>query len=150
MSSQIASHATVFFLSYLAFFVAVVSGLLFLVEEEGLKRKDPRILRSKAISLEALDRANLWAVVIGFSLFSAGMFEGHLLARTNWGAFWTGDPKEIWSLLTWGAYASLLGLRVTLGLRGRRLVILSLMSFLLVMFTFVGVNYWIGGKHVFF
>ncbi len=150
MSSQIASHATVIFLSYLAFFVAVVSGILFLAQERRLKKKDPRILRDQPIPLELLDRINWAAVVVGFFLFSVGMIQGHLLARTNWGSFWTGDPKEIWSLLTWGCYAAVLALRLTAGLKGRRVIFMSVMSFLLVMFTFVGVNYWIGGRHVFF
>mgnify|MGYP001593864766 CR=1 FL=1 len=147
---MIALHALVIFASYIAFFAAVVSGVGFLVQESRLKRKDPRVLRGQGIPLELLDRTNGISVVIGFALFSVGMIQGHLLAKRNWGSYWSGDPKEIWSLLTWAAYAAVLGLRLTAGLKGRRVVFMSVMSFLLVMFTFVGVNYLMGGKHVFF
>ena len=146
---MIAFHAAVLFASYIAFFLAVVTGVLFLVQERWLKRKDPRVLRI-GLPLEVLDRVNLWSVVIGFSLFASGMIQGLFLARTEWGTFWNGDPKEVWSLLTLGAYAVILGLRASAGLRGRRVVLLSVMSFLLVLFTFVGVNFLSGGRHVFF
>lgn len=146
---MIALHAAVLFASYAAFFLAVVTGVLFLVQERWLRRKDPRIL-SAGIPLELLDRLNLWAVGMGLALFGAGMAQGLFLARRTWGSFLSGDPKEIWSGLTLAAYALVLGLRVTARLRGRRLVWMSVASFALVIVTFVGVNLFIGGRHVFF
>ena len=143
-------HAAIIFISYAAFLVAVLTGIAFLIQERWLKRKDSRVLSSPMISLEMLDQMNRWAVGIGFAFFSFGVVEGLFLARRNWGASWTWDPKEVWSLLTWAAYAVVLALRATVGLRGRRVVWMSVMSFVLVMFTFVGVNYFIGGRHVFF
>ena len=147
---MIAAHAFIIFVSYGAFFLALITGMLFLVQERRLKQKDPRILTAPSIPLEVLDHLNLCAVVTGFVLFSVGMLQGSRLARLEWGAYFSGDPKELWSLITWIAYAVVLGLRLTAGLRGRRVVFMSVMSFLLVMFTFVGVNYFVGGKHVFF
>ncbi len=143
-------HAGVIFASYAAFFLAVLTGVAFLVQEGRLKRKDARILAMPTIPLDLLDRVNFWAVVIGFSLFSFGILKGVFLARENWGAFWTWDPKEVSSGFTWLAYAAVLVLRATVGLKGRRVVLMSVVSFLLVMFTFIGVNYLVGGKHVFF
>ena len=147
---MIVSHAFIIFASYAAFAVALLTGVLFLAQESRLKRKDPMLLATGALPLELLDRINLYAVIAGFTLFSLGMITGSRLARLEWGAYFSADPKELWSGITWIAYAAVLGLRLTAGLRGRRVVFLSVMSFLLVMFTFVGVNYFIGGKHVFF
>ncbi|MBI3318612.1 MAG: cytochrome c biogenesis protein CcsA [Candidatus Omnitrophica bacterium] len=147
---MIALHAWMILLSYLAFFAAVVSGGAFLTIERRLKRKDPLLLRSRVIPLERLDQINLISVVLGFLLFTFGMAQGSILAKKNWGAFFNADPKEVWSLLTWGAYLAVLGLRLRAGLRGRRVVWLSVMSFLLVMFTSVGVNLFLGGRHTFF
>lgn len=147
---MIASHATLLFASYAAFFVALVAGGAFLLQEGRLKRKDPGVLVGPAVSLELLDRVNLLAVVAGFGLFSLGITQGYLLARQSWGAFLTTDPKVVFSFLTWGSYAAVLFLRLTAGLKGRRVVAISMMAFLLVLFTFVGVNYFVGGRHVFF
>jgi len=143
-------HALVIFTSYVAFFMALMTGVVFLVQERRLKRKDPRILSAPTVPLELLDRLNLCAVVTGFSLFTIGMLQGSHLARVEWGSYFSGDPKEFWSLVTWVAYALVLGLRLTAGLKGRRVIFMSVMSFLLVIFTFVGVNYLVGGRHVFF
>ena len=147
---MIALHALVIFVSYAAFFVALVSGIAFLIQERRIKQKDPKVLRSATAPLELLDRVNWWAVLVGFGLFSFGIVPGLFLARSKGGTFWYWDPKEIWSRITLGAYSVVLVLRLRAGLRGRRVVFMSVMSFLLVIFTFVGVNYFFGGKHVFF
>lgn len=148
---MIGFHAAILFLSYLAFSVAVATGVLFLVQERKLKAKDPAVLARAAVPQELLDRVNLVAVVLGFSLFSVGMIQGLWLARREWGSYFSADPKELSSLITWAAYASVLGLRLTASAsRGRRVVLLSVMSFLLVLFTFIGVNHLPGGRHVFF
>ena len=147
---MIGLHAGIIFISYLAFFLALVSGLAFLVQERRLKRKDPRVLYSSLLPLEWLDRLNLYAVVVGFLLFSLGMVGGHFLARKEWGSYFSGDPIETLSLLAWSAYAVVLALRLRVGLRGRRVVFMSVMSFGLVLFTLVGLNHWWGGRHAFF
>lgn len=137
---MIALHVSIIFASYASFFVAVLTGLAFLKEERLLKMKDPNILATDAIPLERLDRVNLLAVVVGFIFFSCGMIQGLWLARTRWGSFASLDPRVIASLATWAAYAAVLVLRLKVGLRGRRVVFLSVMSFLLVLLTFVGVS----------
>lgn len=147
---MIFSHVFIIFASYAAFVLALLTGVLFLAQESRLKRKDPTLLASHgAVPLEVLDRINLYAVVAGFTLFSAGMLTGSRLARAEWGAYFNGDPKEFWSLITWGAYLGVLALRLTRGLRGRRVVFLSVMSFALLAFTFFGVNYFTGTRHAF-
>ncbi len=146
---MIFSHAFIIFASYVAFALALLTGVLFLVQESRLKRKDPRVLDARTVPLELLDRINLYAVVAGFTLFSAGMLAGSRLARLEWGSYFSGDPKELWSLITWAAYAGVLALRLSRGLRGRRVVFLSVMSFALLAFTFLGVNYLTSTRHPF-
>ncbi|MBI3322138.1 MAG: cytochrome c biogenesis protein CcsA [Candidatus Omnitrophica bacterium] len=129
-------HVAALFASYAAFFAAVVTGVAFLVQERRIKRKDPSVLRAGTVPLELLDRANLVFVVAGFLLFSFGMLQGNWLARKEWGAYFTGDLRERFSLVIWAFYGWVLWLRLTVGLRGRRVIFLSVMSFLLVVFTF--------------
>ena len=146
---MIISHAFIIFASYAAFALALLTGVLFLAQESRLKHKDPRVLDASALPLELLDRINLYAVIAGFALFSIGMLEGSRLARLEWGSYFNADPKELWSLATWAAYAAVLGLRLTRGLRGRRVVFLSVMSFALLAFTALGVNYLTATRHPF-
>ena len=146
---MITLHALIIFASYGAFFLALLTGMLFLLQERRIKRKDPCVLRAPLLPLELLDRVNLYAVVAGFTLFSIGMLQGSRLARLEWGAYFSGDPKELWSLITWAAYGVVLGLRLTRGLRGRRVVFLSVLSFALVLVTFIGAGHLMGSRHAF-
>ncbi|MBI3333455.1 MAG: cytochrome c biogenesis protein CcsA [Candidatus Omnitrophica bacterium] len=147
---MIGLHLVLIFFSYAAFAVAVATGVSFLLKERWLKRKDPRVLRSGTIPLELLDEVNRWAVVVGFAFFSALLIQGHLLARRSWQAFRIGDSTEIWSGITWAAYALVLALRIRMGLRGRRVVFMSVMSFGVAVTTLVGVSRLVGGRHLFF
>ena len=64
-----------------------------------------------------------------------------------WGSYWQWDPKETWSLITWFIYAALVHARLTVGWRGRKAAWLSIVGFLAVLFTFLGVNMLLGGLH---
>ena len=147
MTTNIIVHGGLALAGYVAFMVAGISGLIYLKQERQLKMKNPAFLRRPTASLETLDRTNLWALWIGFILFTLGDVDGARLAR---GRVALSDPKSLWSWATWGAYAALLLVRTTAVSRGRKVAALSALCLLLVGFTFVGVNYFLGGQHVFF
>ena len=140
---------------YAAFLIAGVTGVIYLAQERQLKAK--RVARLP--SLEALDRANLWALWIGFILFTLGVLHGLWLARApldqvgltgRGGPIGWSDPKTVFTLATWGAYAVLLGIRTTALSRGPKVAALSILGLLLVGFTFLGVNQLFGTQHTFF
>ncbi len=82
----------------------------------------------------------------GFAFLTLGIITGSVWAETAWGAWWSWDPKETWSLLTWLAYAVALHLRLK-GLRGRKFAVILVCCFALVLFTYFGVNYLLSGMH---
>ena len=41
---------------------------------------------------------------VGFPLMTFGMLSGALWANQIWGDYWSWDPKETWSLITWFLY----------------------------------------------
>ena len=147
---MITIHAALLFLSYAAFFVALISGIAFLNQEQRLKHKDPRLMRGGLLSLEAWDKINWTSVVAGFALFSVGIIQSLALAHREWGSFFNADPIELCALGTWAAYAIVLVLRLKVGLKGRRVVFLSVMAFGLVLFTLVGLSYMSGTRHTLF
>jgi ABC-type transport system involved in cytochrome c biogenesis permease subunit len=80
-------------------------------------------------------------------LLTAGVLLGAYWANDAWGRYWAWDPKETSSLVTWliyGAYLHVSGLR---GWTGRRAGVLLAGGYLAVLFTYFGVNFWIGGLH---
>ena len=133
-------HTCCALLSYVAFLVAFVSGLLFLVQERQLNQKRMGMLFHRLPSLERLDRVNFWAVGVGFALLSIGLAYGFLGERKLWGRWWSGDPKECLTLALWGSYLALWLVRARSTLRGRRVAVLSILGFSLVLFTFLAMQ----------
>lgn len=148
MMGGVGWHMTLALAGYAAFAAAGVSGVVYLIQERQLKRKHPAFLRRGAVSLETLDRVNLWALWAGFVLFTLGVLDGLWLARG--GRVGLGDPKTVFTLATWGAYAALLAVRTTTISRGPKVAALSVACLLLAGWTFVGVNYLLGTQHAFF
>jgi len=82
----------------------------------------------------------------GFAFLTLGIITGSVWANTAWGAWWSWDPKETWSLLTWLAYAAALHLRKR-GWRAHKFAIILIACFALVLFTYFGVNFLLSGMH---
>jgi ABC-type transport system involved in cytochrome c biogenesis permease subunit len=76
-----------------------------------------------------------------------GLITGFIWAHVVWGRFWSWDPKEVWSGITWLIYAALLHERLVAGLRGRRAAVLAIIGFAAMLFTFLGVNLLLEGHH---
>ena len=73
---------------------------------------------------------------------------GAIWADIAWGMFWSWDPKETASLVTWLIYAGYLHARVLRKWRGRKCAALLIVGFVAVLFTFFG-NYLFGGLHAY-
>lgn len=98
----------------------------------------------KKISLESLVYR---ACLVGFWLLTLGIITGAVWANSAWGSYWSWDPKETWSLITWLYYAVAIHLRRTKGWKDKKFAGLMLWGFVLVMFTYFGVNYLMSGLH---
>lgn len=97
---------------------------------------------------EKLDSVAYRCVAIGFPLFTlGGLVFGMVWAQKAWGSYWSWDPKEVWSLITWFVFALYLHTRIVMGWRGRRSAIIAILGFLAALFTFFGVNYLLSGLH---
>ncbi len=97
----------------------------------------PPHLPSPAILEELLYQS----VALGFVLLTLGILTGSVWAHYAWGSYWSWDPKETWSLVTWLVYAVILHARFLRRGRGNVLAFLSVFGFLVVLFTYLGVNY---------
>lgn len=103
-------------------------------------------LRQALPEAETLDRMVYRAIQAGFPLMTLTIVTGAVWANYAWGRPWGWDPKETWSLITWIVYAAFLHARITHGWRGRRAVLIAIVGFLVVAFTFLGVNLGLTGS----
>ena len=144
---MVLAHILCSLLSYAAFLVAFVSGFLFLIQERQLKHKHMGWLFHRLPSLATLERLNDAGIGIGFALLTIGMAYGFLGARVVFGNWWNGDPKEYLTILLWGSYLLLWIVRFRATLRGRRVALLSILGFSLVVFTFLGAGWFLHSWH---
>lgn len=96
-----------------------------------------------------LDRVAYQAATVGFCFLSVCIISGAIWAEYVWGRFWSWDPKETWSLITWFIFAAYLHTRYHRGWRDRRAAVLGIVGFILVLVTFVGVDYLSPKQHAF-
>ena len=98
---------------------------------------------------EALDRITYRTICIAFPLLTLMIAAGAYWANRAWGSYWNWDQKEVWAAITWLIYAGYLHMRITRGWRGRRAAYFAILGFAVVMFTFFGVTYLLGGLHAY-
>ncbi len=140
-------HIITIFLGDAALALACGVGILYLLQENAIKRKNPGFFFRRLPSLDRLDTTGHACIVTGFTLLTIGIITGMIYARAVWGHFWTWDPKEVWSAVTWVFYAALLHERLAVGWRGRRAAIMAIVGFAVLLFTFLGVNFLLQGHH---
>ncbi|MFP4194380.1 MAG: c-type cytochrome biogenesis protein CcsB [Desulfosalsimonas sp.] len=140
-------HVVVIFAGEACLALACGTGVLYLIQERNIKGKKHRFFFRRLPSLELLDNAGYNFVAVGFTALSAGLITGFVYAHQVWGHFWSWDPKEVWSGITWLIYAALLHERLVAGWRGRRAAILAIIGFAAMLFTFLGVNFLMEGHH---
>ena len=140
-------HTVSSLLSYVAFLVAFGSGVLFLVQERQIKGKRMGVLFHRLPSLDQLEQVNVFAIALGFGLLTVGLSLGLVVSRLLRGVWWSGDPKEVLSATLWVCYLILWFARLRATMRGRRVAILSVVGFALVLFTFLGVSWLVPTWH---
>jgi cytochrome c-type biogenesis protein CcsB len=131
-------HVAVAIVAYGSFTIGFGAALLFLVQPDGGRWGLPKP--------EILDEIGHKAVVVGFPFLTLVIVLGAIWADVAWGRYWSWDPKETASFLTWLVYGAYLHARVSRGWRGQRAAVLLILGFAATLFTYFG-NYFFGGLH---
>ena len=136
-------HIFFAWLAYGAYTIACGAGILYLVKSKKSAEKDQD-------ALDRLDELMFRSTVFGFITDAVMIAAGSIWAKNLWGAYWSWDPVEVWSLLSWLIYGLAIHLRVTMRWRGRKLAWLLVFAILGVLVSFWGVNVVMTGTyHVF-
>jgi len=145
-SNWLTSHVLTCFFGYAAFALSFAISLMYLFRK---KTEDKSAGKEQSLlpPAKVLDEMSYKAVAVGFPLLTLGILTGAAWANYAWGTYWSWDPKETWSLITWFVYAAYLHARFTAGWKGNRLAWLSVVGFGSVIFTYWGVNFILSGLH---
>jgi len=142
MNSPWASiHIVLAFLALAIIFLSFILGLLFLFQELQLKRKKIFKVFEHLPSLEVLDGLHYKALTVGFVLLSLSLITGSAWAKSVKGVYFFDDPRQLWSIIAWLVYAFFFQARFSAGWRGRRGMLLSIIGFMVVLFTFLEVRH---------
>jgi cytochrome c-type biogenesis protein CcsB len=120
-----------------AFAIAFLVGILYLVQENAIKDKKRGFFFRRLPSLKLLDSMGYSCLIAGFPMLTLGIITGVIYAQIVLGRFWSWDPKEILAGITWLVYAALLHERLAVGWQGRRAAIMTIVGFVILVFTFL-------------
>jgi ABC-type transport system involved in cytochrome c biogenesis permease subunit len=128
--------------------VAFFAGLMYLAQMRRLKAKRPVRVGLALPSLEQSERINRASITLAFPLLTFGLLIGMVLsaaAQTGGNKAlahaltWT-DPKVLSALAMWLVFAVLLHARFRPALRGKSVMVLTIVAFGFLVFTWVGVE----------
>jgi len=139
-SNWLIAHVITCFLGYAAFGVAFVIGVFYLLSQNPSIQKH---LPERTM----MDNFMYKTILFGFFWLTVGIITGAIWADQAWGNYWSWDPKETWSLITWFIYAGTIHARLIRGWQGKRIAWLSILGFAAVIFTYFGVNFLLSGLH---
>jgi len=138
-------HVSVTLLGEAFLTIAFITSIMFLNADAKAKKGGNM---PESLTAARLDQISYKCIAIGFPLFTlGGLVFGMVWAYKAWGSYWSWDPKETWSLITWLVFALYLHTRIVMGWKGRRSALVAIIGFLAAMFTFFGVNYLLSGLH---
>jgi len=130
-------HVVIAFAAYAVFvvsFAVEVSHLLF-------ERRFPWRGRAFGFPAQGFYRYAHRLNLFGFPMLAFAVFSGAAWANDAWGRYWSWDPKETWSLITWTVYAMYLHTKAIPTWRENASPALNILGFVCMVITFLGVSW---------
>jgi len=147
-SKWLTFHVVTATLAYGAFAISFGLGIMYLLKlGKGNEKSNSQGIISRFPALEVIDELSYKVIGFAFPLLTLCIITGAIWANYAWGTYWSWDPKETWSLITWIIYAAYLHARLMYGWKGKRAAWMTIFGFVAVLFTFFGVNYFLPGLH---
>jgi cytochrome c-type biogenesis protein CcsB len=150
-SNWLTYHVITCFIGYAAFAISAGVGLVYLALKFGRSKQEGGSAKHADLR-NVLQSFNYESIRFGFLFLGVGIITGAVWANEAWGTYWSWDPKETWSLITWIIYAIIIHFKYVSGRFGVKDLHLftaagSVVGFLAVIFTYFGVNFIISGLH---
>ena len=143
-SNWLGFHVSTAIIAYGSFGVSFVLAVIFLLRD---RMTEGGFLDQHIPDREMLDIISYRSISLGLLFLTFTILTGAIWAERAWGSYWSWDPKETWSLITWIIYAIYLHLRIRRGYEGRAAAVFAAVGFVCVLFTYIGVNTFLPGVH---
>ncbi|MGI1658640.1 MAG: c-type cytochrome biogenesis protein CcsB [Desulfitobacterium sp.] len=148
-SQWLTFHVFTAMLAYGAFAISFGLGIMYLIKTSANtnEKNNKESWLSHFPHENVLDELAYKMIGFAFPMLTLCIVTGAIWANYAWGTYWSWDPKETWSLITWIIYAAYLHARLMYGWKGKRAAWMAIIGFVAVLFTFFGVNYLLPGLH---
>jgi cytochrome c-type biogenesis protein CcsB len=101
-------------------------------------------------AMDDLDRSQMIVLQLAFWTLGVGILLGAWWADHSWGRWWAFDPKETWALVTWIVYLIVIHVRKAAPrTKGLTTAWLSVIGFVIMLWTYFGVNLLLPGLHAY-
>ena len=134
-TSWLIIHLAAIVLSLAAFTVAFSAGVMLFIQDRLMKAKRFGFAFENLPPLDVLDDLTYRNVSLGFVSLSLGALLGFSGAPRAWGSIFQLDLRVTVSLAAWAMYGFYLHTRSRRGWRGRKLALMSLGGFLVILVT---------------
>jgi len=133
-------HVYFAWLCFCAYTLAMAAGVLYLLKKKDSEAALHNPIYDRFPPLDRLDELIFRYIVYGFITDSIMIVAGSIWAEGLWGSYWSWDPVETWSLISYLVYGLAIHLRVTMGWRGAKLAWLVIAALSTVIISFFGVT----------
>lgn len=138
-SNWLLAHVGVAIVAYGVFAVSFGTAVLYLLNEYFNIKWLPK--------KELLDELTYKLIAFAFPFMALVIITGAIWAEQSWGTYWSWDPKETWSLITFLIYLGYLHARLVLNWKGKVAAWFAVIGFMAVLFTYLGVSFFLTGLH---
>ncbi len=133
-------HVVLAFFSYAVFVVSAAIEMTYLLVKPMI-RQGLTPYGFTDDMLEGFHKSAFRLVIFGYPLLTFAIFSGAAWANDAWGRFWSWDPKETWSLITWTVFTIYLHSMTIPRFKNLPASVINIIGFICMMMTFLGVNW---------
>lgn len=137
-------HVFFAWLAYGAFTLCFGIAILYLLKNRSQSRETQERTSSfwgRFPELAVIDELMFRYLVYGFIADAIMIAAGSIWAKDLWGSYWSWDPVEVWSLVSWLIYGLAIHLRVTMGWRGKKMAWVLIFALIGVLIVFWGTGH---------
>lgn len=142
-STWLVVHVLTAKLAFGSYLISFVLAVAFLMKDRGHEGKLLEWFPANPVN-EELNRK---FVTLGFLNHTVMLVSGSIWANVAFGSYWSWDPIETWSLISWLIYGIFYHLITIHGWKGARMAWMSIAALMSILFALFGVPYLFTGSH---
>nr|YP_009673701.1 cytochrome c heme attachment protein [Cuscuta mexicana]QDF46433.1 cytochrome c heme attachment protein [Cuscuta mexicana] len=147
-SEWLIMHVSMMVMGYAALLCGSLLSVAFIIVRFGKKPKFFFYINyffpvKNYYKIQFSQELDLWSyriISLGFLFLTLGLVSGAVWANETWGSYWSWDPKETWSFITWLVFTIYLHIRRNTNLEGIKSAIIASIGFFIIWICYFGIN----------